>query len=136
MMQDYETLHSALMNHGLLNRDNENLYPIKRSSLLDFHEYKGIFHPYYSSGQKLFSGASLTGMFLNTILLAEQSDDEGECYVPAGAAACIIARNSMLTTDKRVAEKIRALGIWPADSNTNAYMIRNFASRQENKHEL
>lgn len=137
MAHDYETLHCALIRQGLLNHENERLYPIKNSFLINLYGYKNIFHPYYASGQEEPSDETILGSILRIPFRMQLQDDDGECHVPAGAAARIIAEEygSMMRADKQVAEKIKELGVWPVDTQTNASMKLNRTHTQENTNE-
>jgi hypothetical protein len=128
MVQDYEILHCAMLEQQLINHEDEKLYPVKAPFLMDFHKYRRLFHPFYSS-----VGEEISDSSLGILLKIELREDTRECHVPAGTAACIFSKNNslLILSKEKMAERMRELEIWPVQAETNARMKQECISKPE-----
>lgn len=129
MIQDYEALHCALITNNLLDLEKEKLYKIKNAWLLELNHYKNIFHPYYASSPEETAYDPIVASFLKVALQMNLTDKQGECMVPAAAAACAITRAfsffSINYNHEKGAEEIKQLGIHPVNTQTNSRIRRD-----------
>ncbi|MGH1455767.1 MAG: hypothetical protein ACRBDI_03210 [Alphaproteobacteria bacterium] len=134
MTVDYETLHCALMKHGLLDNSNEKLYTIKSSLLNSMGKYRDIYYSQYDvPNQGEASSDPMMDFQLRLLHAFELRGQKIECSVPAGVAACAIFRKDKSYFKKEHgAKKFEELGIWPVDTQTSARFTKEIVLRPEN----
>lgn len=138
MTVDYEIFHCALMNQGLLDRSNEELYPIKSTLLNGFYKYKEIYYQQYDvPGHGKASSNPMIDFQLRLQRAIELYRNDEECLVPAGTAACAIFRDDEhYFNPKYRAQQFKELGFWPVDTQTNARFTKEIVPRPEDNLEM
>ncbi|MGH1398491.1 MAG: hypothetical protein ACRBCT_04680 [Alphaproteobacteria bacterium] len=128
MVQDYETLHCALLKAGLLDTDTERLYPIKRAWLVtNARQYRNIYHSAYSGSNAAIDDGSIA----STLTKLNYQFDEQEINVPAATVACLLFhREGMMRpydyeANNPVLETMSKLRIWPISISTHARAVRD-----------
>ncbi len=136
MAVDYETLHSALIENGLLDTSNEKLYPIEYEDLDKLDKYKYIYAPHLTKPlePKEEENLSLQALFSQLQSTLKDKKEPDTYMMPDAALMCTFVKFGChnIFNPKLKAEKIRELGIWPVDMDTNASMTQTITPAPKN----